>query len=65
MTPPKGNGDPWSFTTVYNFTGAPDGADAISLKFGKDKTLYGTTLYGGTGQTCQGGCGTIFQLTQP
>ena len=24
--------------------------------------LYGTTIYGGTGQYCQGGCGTVFEV---
>src|ERR1019366_296643 len=32
--------------------------------FGPDGTLYGTTLYGGSGH-CSGGCGTVYNLRPP
>jgi hypothetical protein len=53
----------WSYAILYNFGGAPDGAYPISkLVFDKSGNLYSTTTAGGTGQGCQGGCGTVFDL---
>jgi|HubBroStandDraft_6_1064221.scaffolds.fasta_scaffold219453_1 uncharacterized repeat protein (TIGR03803 family) len=37
----------------------PDSSLAIDAK----GNLYGTTYYGGTAETCSGGCGTVFKLT--
>jgi len=55
-------GDTWAFTTLYSFTGAPDGSDPDStLIFDRTGVLYGTTQYSGTGQACGNyGCGTVF-----
>jgi hypothetical protein len=56
------HGSPWSLTTLYNFTGTPEGSEPkaklISDGLGN---LYGTTQYGGSGTACQGGCGTVFE----
>jgi uncharacterized repeat protein (TIGR03803 family) len=48
---------------LYSFTGGSDGGDpAAGLIFDKAGNLYGTTVLGGTGAACSGGCGTVFQL---
>jgi hypothetical protein len=63
LKPPK-HGSPWSLTTLYNFTGPPEGSEPkakpISDGLGN---LYSTTQYGGTGTACQGGCGTVFEIS--
>jgi uncharacterized repeat protein (TIGR03803 family) len=58
-------GDVWAFTTLYDFTGAPDGAyPSGSLIFDAAGNLYGTTADGGAGQGCGNyGCGTVFELS--
>jgi uncharacterized repeat protein (TIGR03803 family) len=57
-------GDSWSFTAPYDFTGAPDGSYPFgNLIFDEAGSLYGTTQYGGSGQTCgRNGCGTVFMV---
>ena len=51
---------------LYNFCSAnhcTDGSGPLSgLTFDKDGNLYGTTFTGGAGQSCEGGCGTVFEL---
>jgi hypothetical protein len=54
----------WSYAVLYNFAGAPDGAYPISaLVQDGSGTVYSTTQAGGTGQACQGGCGTVFEAS--
>jgi hypothetical protein len=54
----------WVPTVLYTFQGSPDGANpAGQLIFDKAGAIYGTTQYGGTGQVCQGGCGTVFEVS--
>jgi uncharacterized repeat protein (TIGR03803 family) len=54
----------WQFALLYSFKGSPDGRfPAARLIFNKEGSLYSTTSYGGTGQACQGGCGTVFQVS--
>jgi uncharacterized repeat protein (TIGR03803 family) len=55
-------GGSWTFTALYDFTGAPDGSYPTgNLIFGSSGDLYGTTLRSGTGQACGNyGCGTVF-----
>jgi len=60
----------WPLKVLYNFAGDTDGASPqSSLVIGKGGVLYGTTLYGGTGQCFvyeqPTGCGTVFSLTPP
>jgi uncharacterized repeat protein (TIGR03803 family) len=53
-------------TVLHEFTGNPDGAYPDAVTVDATGTLYGTTYYGGTStfQECgNGGCGTLFQLT--
>jgi uncharacterized repeat protein (TIGR03803 family) len=58
----------WTETTLHNFAVA-NPKDGIrpngSLVMDASGNLYGTTLYGGTGNTCnpyEPGCGTVFEL---
>jgi len=54
-------------TTLYSFQGPPDGSWPESVILDSDGNLYGTTLYGGTGQCSNGptpGCGTVFKVDQ-
>ena len=55
--------DSWSFTTLYDFMGPPDGSyPSGNLIFDTAGNLYGTTQYSGTGQACGNyGCGTVFK----
>lgn len=49
----------WKKTTLYEFTGSPDGAQPDSgLVFDRAGNLYGTTVQGGSS-----GCGTVFELS--
>jgi uncharacterized repeat protein (TIGR03803 family) len=56
-------GKSWAFTTLYDFTGVPDGAyPAGSLIFDSAGNLYGTAMQGGSGQACGNyRCGTVFE----
>ena len=56
-------GNSWSLTVLYNLKGSPDGNHPTAdLTFDNEGHLYSTTEWGGTGQ-CQGGCGTVFQVS--
>jgi uncharacterized repeat protein (TIGR03803 family) len=63
LAPPK-HGNPWALTVLYNLQGAPN-ADhpTVTLIFDNKGNLYSTTEWGGTGQACQGGCGTVFEVS--
>jgi hypothetical protein len=64
LNPPK-RGNPWSLSVLYNLKGSPDGDHPTTgLTLDKKGDLYSTTQWGGTGQSCQGGCGTVFE-TRP
>lgn len=61
MLSPKSGGG-WTEKILYNFSasGVTDGASPSSgLILGKNRTLYGTTTYGGTY-----GVGTVFQISE-
>jgi uncharacterized repeat protein (TIGR03803 family) len=55
----------WTETVLYRFTGGADGGQpaGADLTFDAAGNIYGTTSGGGTGD-CQGGCGTVYKLTQ-
>jgi uncharacterized repeat protein (TIGR03803 family) len=55
-------------TVLYTFTGGADGGIPVAgLITEGDGKLYGTTVAGGTSQTCNGyiGCGVVFSLSPP
>ena len=55
-------------TTLYSFTGSPDGVEPEApLIFDESGALYGTTVMGGGAISCRepDGCGTVFKLTPP
>lgn len=54
-----------TYTVLYSFAGGTDGAAPqapVTLEVTTGK-LYGTTIAGGSGTVCYGGCGTVFELT--
>jgi uncharacterized repeat protein (TIGR03803 family) len=58
-----GNG--WTYTSLHDFTGGPDGGNPISsVAIDTDGTLYGTTYQGGNfqGICSQNGCGTVWMI---
>ena len=63
LTQPSGKGGRWTLKVLHGFTGSPDAAHpAASLVLDKAGNLFSTTQWGGTGQSCQGGCGTVFEV---
>jgi len=64
LKPSAKSGDAWRLELLYGFTGSPDsGHPAASLVFDKSGNLNGTSQWGGTGQSCQGGCGTVYEVS--
>ncbi len=56
---PMGNG--WSYTSVHDFTGSPDGANANGgLAIDSNGVIYGTTYEGGASNCL---CGVVFEIT--
>jgi uncharacterized repeat protein (TIGR03803 family) len=54
----------WTFSVLYGFGGAPDGAQpAAGFIVDVTGSLYSTTQMGGTGTACQFGCGTVFEIS--
>jgi uncharacterized repeat protein (TIGR03803 family) len=52
-------------TVLYEFSGSPDGQSPNQLTLGPNGLLYGTTQFGGTGNSSScgsDGCGTVFQF---
>src|SRR5271165_3323647 len=64
LTPSNGG---WIYTDLHDFTGGADGAYPTgSVLLDANGTLYGTTLYGGTGPCSINqytGCGVIWKIT--
>jgi hypothetical protein len=56
-------GGNWAFSDIYSFAGPPDGSYPSARLIYDGGKLYSTTQGGGTGQTCQGGCGTVFEIS--
>jgi hypothetical protein len=69
LSPPSGNGGPWTETVLYRFKGGKDGAYPNGgLIFDNQGNLYGTTEFGGGSSACtweEDGCGTVFELKPP
>jgi hypothetical protein len=67
MAPPSGEGEPWSFQTLYSFRNNPNGEfPAAGVIIAKDGALYGTTEGGGpytfSGGLFNGNFGTVFEI---
>ena len=50
-------------TALHSFSGTDGSHPLAGLVRGSDGNFYGTTSNGGTGGSCNGGCGTIFKIT--
>ncbi len=59
---PKADGA-WTEKVLHKFNGSDGDNPAGGLIVGASGSLYGTTGEGGDG-TCNGGCGTVFELTR-
>jgi uncharacterized repeat protein (TIGR03803 family) len=60
---PSGAG--WAYAVLYNFKGGADGGEPYGgVTLDAMGNLYGTTVAGGTGAACDGGCGVVFALTK-
>jgi len=55
--------DPAGTLTVLHAFGGGDGSGPGSLIFDPAGNLYGTTEEGGSSDVCNGGCGTVFELS--
>ncbi|HTQ58144.1 MAG TPA: choice-of-anchor tandem repeat GloVer-containing protein [Bryobacteraceae bacterium] len=66
LIPPSSPGEPWTYTTLYVFTGGLTGAFPNAVTFGPDGNLYGTTTFGGgvSGNQVHNQ-GTVFQFVLP
>ena len=62
MSSPVPSAATWLVDVVYSFRGAPDGYGPSALTFVKG-SIYGVTRFGCTGNACQGGCGTVFNVS--
>jgi uncharacterized repeat protein (TIGR03803 family) len=70
LSPPAVQGGQWTESVLYSFVrDGSRGSNAFWLVVGLDRNLYGTTLGGGTGESCGGGtsnkCGVVFVLERP
>jgi len=61
LSPPAAQGDPWTETTLHDFTVGSDGSSPWGgLVFGKGGALYGTTAFTEVEHTY--GNGTVFKI---
>jgi uncharacterized repeat protein (TIGR03803 family) len=76
LTPPTAPGGPWTYSVIYNFTGANgDGAAPVAaVVVGRNGAIYGTTSSAGSATSdsaCPAsyyviaGCGIVFELSPP
>jgi uncharacterized repeat protein (TIGR03803 family) len=65
LRPPSGHSAAWTMNVLYAFTGDSDGSEpsggVVRSSGGK---LLGTASVGGSAN-CDGGCGTVYELTPP
>jgi hypothetical protein len=62
LIPPHDGGE-WSLVDIYDFGRAPAASAPIGeLVSDGANSFYGITQAGGTGQACQGGCGTVYEV---
>jgi hypothetical protein len=60
----KPRGPNWGIALLYSFRGSPDARfPSARMVFDGSGNLYGTSQAGGDGQSCQSGCGTVFELS--
>jgi len=52
-----------TLTTLHEFDGTHGSQPAGQLTQATNGDIYGTTMTGGTNNTCQYGCGTVFKMT--
>jgi len=50
-------------TTLHAFSGADGDSPYVAVVEAADGRFYGTTYYGGSNNSCDFGCGTVFQVT--
>jgi hypothetical protein len=63
LKPSGRKGGAWAINILHGFTNRPDGAfPNTPLAFDTSGDIYGATQFGGTGQSCQRGCGTIYEV---
>jgi hypothetical protein len=63
LKPPARKGGAWTASVLYGFTGGSDGKfPSSTLTFDTAGNLYGATQEGGGGGTCQGYCGSVFEI---
>jgi len=61
LEPSKGG---WKERIMHEFTGSPDGENpSAGMASDSRGRLYGTTSRGGSGTGCNGGCGTVYEVT--
>lgn len=61
-TAPRSTEVTWRETVLHNFQG-PDGFQPQGdLTFDQAGNIYGTTISGGNGSNCAGGCGVVYEL---
>jgi hypothetical protein len=66
LSPPTSHGAPWTFETLYSFTGGADGnMDGGTNLIVLHSAVFGVTTTGGNSTACSGGCGTLFRLAPP
>jgi hypothetical protein len=63
LQPPVEKDATWGLDLLYAFKRSPDGADPVAPPVFHQNSLYGTTQEGGTGQSCQGGCGIVYEAS--
>jgi hypothetical protein len=63
LNPSSREDSAWAISILHGFRNRPDGAfPNTPLIADESWSLYGATQSGGTGQSCQGGCGTVFEV---